>query len=229
VLRNDKSIGSWWYQATSRLLPAHQRHYQPENTWWKYQPGIFQAPRTAYLDGYWQHHAYFEHVPEPIWDELLLREPLRREVEAMAAQIRATPDSVSLHVRRGDYISDPDANNVFGTLPVAYYQRAEETLLAKGKKPVFFVFSDDLSWARQHLTLQGQMHFTGVTGEAGDCQELYLMSLCAHNIIANSSYSWWGAFLNRNPGKSVICPANWSRVAETNARIQIQLPEWIKM
>lgn len=229
VLRNDKSIGSRWYQATSRFLPPHKRRYQPENTWWEYQPGVFQAPRTAYLDGYWQHHAYFERLPELILDELLLKEPLRRQVEALAAQIRATPDSVSLHVRRGDYVSDPDANSVFGALPVTYYQRAGEVLRAKGKKPVFFVFSDDLAWARQHLTLQGRMHFIGVTGQAGDCQELYLMSLCAHNVIANSSYSWWGAFLNRNPGKLVICPAKWSPAEATNARIQIQLPEWIKI
>jgi len=100
---------------------------------------------------------------------------------------------------------------------------------SKINNPHYFIFSDDLSWARENVKITAPVTFVDFKDNSKDTVELNLMSKCYHNIIANSSFSWWGAFLNTNPGKIVIAPANWVVDKEKNKKIQLQFPSWIKL
>jgi hypothetical protein len=116
-----------------------------------------------------------------------------------------------------------------GVLPVEYYNASMQYINARLTKPSYYIFSDDLEWAKQHLTMEGDKTFVDIDGGTSENLELELMSKCSHNIIANSSFSWWGAFLNKNPSKIVIAPRHWVKDKEINNRIELQFPTWIKM
>ena len=117
--------------------------------------------------------------------------------------------AVSLHIRRGDYVSNPVTNNYHGTCSLAYYKKAVLLLKEKIENPSFFIFSDDLLWARENLDFINDMTFIDLDKSIPDHEEMHLMSQCKHNIIANSSFSWWGAWLNENSDKIVIAPKKW--------------------
>lgn len=120
-------------------------------------------------------------------------------------------NSISLHIRRGDYIN---LESFFRVLPISFYQSASELILEKQPDAKFFIFSNDLEWARQNLKFLNNLEFVDLdynkdyTGKA-DIEEFFLMKHCKHNIIANSSFSWWPAFLNSNINKMVIAPKIW--------------------
>src|SRR5690606_26072631 len=122
-----------------------------------------------------------------------------------------TTTSVSLHVRRGDYVQLQSAHNFHGVLPLTYYKRAILLLKEKLERFTIFVFSDDLDWVRSNLQAETPVVYVDYRSDDKTATDLALMSLCKHNIIANSSFSWWGAWLNRNPGKQVIAPKPWFR------------------
>ena len=199
-----------------------------ERGWWLYDYRIFSISRHAYLDGYWQHYLYYEHLPLEIFKELTLVSHLREEVSQEAELIVNSPNTVSIHVRRGDYVTDPEARALFGILPLIYYQRAIEYVASHLGICTFFIFSDDIEWAQQHIQVFNHAcHFMTRSYSVLDCQELYLMSLCQHNIIANSSFSWWGAFLNKNSDKIVVAPKQWLADDVMNARVEVQMPTWV--
>ena len=128
----------------------------------------------------------------------------------LASEIQATV-SVGVHIRRGDYVANPIANQFHGVCSLEYYLAAIAKLKEEIGAPRFFVFSDDIGWARQNLRLPDPTTFVDHNGEAHDYEDLRLMSLCKHHIIANSSFSWWGAWLSNNPDKIVIAPERWFR------------------
>ena len=163
---------------------------------------VLRLPDCMVLEGYFQSELYFVDIAHQICQELTLRYPPRAKAEAMFLRILSSPCSVGIHVRRGDYLSAPG----FGLLPISYYQNALSHLKAQlGVTPEVFVFSDDPRWCQSDLDLGGPFQiFEGNELEPHD--DLRLMSVCRHNIIANSSFSWWAAWLNRNPAKVVIAP-----------------------
>lgn len=116
-----------------------------------------------------------------------------------------------------------------GVLPLGYYTQAINLLKEKIISPTFYVFSDDLTWANEYLRGDYTMHLVDIANGEQEQVELDLMSKCHHNIIANSSFSWWGAFLNRNPDKIVIAPQRWVVPDDINAKINIQFPSWLKL
>ncbi len=144
-------------------------------------------------------------------------------------QYNSPPPSVSIHLRRGDYVSDPWAFHTMGPLPVKYYYKAIDYMSKKLSDPCFYIFSDDLDWVKDNIKIEAPVSFVEIANGTKDYLELDIMSKCSHNIIANSSFSWWGAFLNQNPDKIVIAPAQWVIADEINKRIELQLPSWIKM
>ena len=159
----------------------------------------------SYLHGYWQSQKYFEDISETIRDDLRIVSPPSYQNTQMAAQI-ADKASVSLHIRRGDYLALA-AHNV---CTKAYYHEALMRIASTaGIKPHIFVFSDDPKWAQDNLPLPFEKTVIDFNGPEADYEDLRLMSLCKHNVIANSSFSWWGAWLNRNPSKIVAGPASW--------------------
>lgn len=134
--------------------------------------------------------------------------------------------SVSLHVRRGDYLNQKN-QHIYYTCEVDYYKRAIEHIYSKLDKPHFFVFSDDLEWARKELGFNGTTEYIDVRSHDKDVLEFFLMSNCKHNIIANSTYSWWAAYLNRNPEKIVLAPEIWYKNEEENKKaLQLVPEEW---
>lgn len=162
------------------------------------------GPET-YLRGFWQSERYFAPIADDIRQELTITPPPSDANRTMAAKI-AGPASVSLHVRRGDYVG----HSSLGMSLQGYYRRALDLVAGRAAiTPTVFVFSDDPDWVRSDLRLQYDMEVVDLNGAAGDFEDLRLMSLCAHNVIANSSFSWWGAWLNRNPDKLVTAPDRW--------------------
>lgn len=173
-----------------------------------YWDGIHQVPAYCYLSGYWQSERYFQEYRQEIRSDFTFRKPLSGQNQEWSRRIRGVI-SVSLHIRRGDYVRNPETNAVHGLCSIDYYQSAARHIADLVEAPEFFVFSDDISWARENLNLDFPCHYI-CENEGGDSYiDMQLMSLCRHYIIANSSFSWWGAWLNPRDDKIVVAPHKW--------------------
>ena len=172
-----------------------------------FQPALLQTTKHCYLAGYWQSADYFADCESQIRSDFTFREPLSSAAQNVAAQIDEA-NSVSLHVRRGDCATDPVVHRNHGLCSLEYYQRSLDLMAQTVPHASFFVFSDDLDWAAQNLQHTSPIQFVR-DAPASDAEDLRLMSLCKHHIIANSSFSWWGAWLSVNPAKRVIAPKRW--------------------
>jgi len=181
---------------------------------------------TPYLIGYWQSERYFAAAADTIRRELRLRKPADRANAATLESITGC-DAVALHVRRGDYVSNPAATAYHGLCGLDYYQAAIRRLCESVAQPHFFVFSDDLDWVRENLDTG---HPTTWVGDNADTpwEDLRLMAACRHFIVANSSFSWWGAWLGEWPGKQVIAPARWFQ-ADHGGEGEIVPAAWLRM
>jgi hypothetical protein len=195
------------FRAIQRRLPNHLRAIVEEETNF-FDPHILRIRDNTYLAGYWQSEKYFVSIRPIIQKEFRLRESFLADGQKWARKIQSH-NSVSVHIRRGDYISDPLNKKIFVTLPVVYYKQAVEYICDHNSNVKFYIFSDDLPWAYQNLELPSSSEFVYIDDNNRDEQELFLMSLCDHHIIANSSFSWWGAWLGIYPGKIVIAPKQW--------------------
>lgn len=162
----------------------------------------------GYFDGHWQDERYFKGYEKKVRENFTLKNPFGREAEKMAARMAREPNGTSLHIRRGDYVAIKKITDRHGVLPLAYYKAACEKILENFPDARFFVSSDDILWAKEHFPKDYAVTFVSRPA-IGDCEELALMSRCRHNIIANSTMSWWGAWLNQNPRKIVIAPKKW--------------------
>lgn len=189
---------------------------------------FLRLPKDTYLNGYWQSEKYFNSFREKLLSEITLKEPLFPAALLIDKRIGEV-NAVSLHVRRGDFVSLKSANHFHGYLETDYYKAALEQIKNKVTDPVFFIFSDDLDWCKKNFDFIEQREF--VDGKANGIstqEELILMSRCNHNIIANSSFSWWGAWLNQNKSKTVIAPKNWFADKKINTNDLIPA-NWIKI
>lgn len=207
------------------IYPKHKKRYFKERTWWILEPEVFKTPADVYVEGYWQHYKYFENIQPQIFEELTLKEAPDSQTAQWLSTIKNNSSTVAVHIRRGDYVTDSGANYLMGVLPVKYYQQAIAYIKQKLSNPTFFFFSDDLDWVKTNIQTDAPAYY--VDGNA-DYIDLDLMKSCNHNIIANSTFSWWGAFLNRNPDKIVIAPNQWSPREDVNKNIHLQFPSWIK-
>jgi hypothetical protein len=212
------------YRKTLRMVSKNKWNYYPESEWWVYEPGLFRTTSNVYLDGYWQHYKYFENIHPLIFDELTLKEKYNGQETYLVSEIQSQP-SASVHVRRGDYLLD----NLMNVLPIEYYKKAINYLKKEIHNVVFYIFSDDLDWVKDNLHQDGPFVYVEIADGQKDYVELDIMSKCNHNIIANSSFSWWAAFLNKNPEKIVVSPAQWVKTPEINDKISLQFPTWVKM
>jgi len=170
---------------------------------------FFLLPSDIYLSGYWQSEKYFELIKTVIREQFKSRIPLD-EVNKLAKHKFASEESVSIHVRRGDYSSNA-FNSFFGTLEIEYYRSAITKIKSMCSSPVFYFFSDDPDWCKENFKDTSAGFITHNKG-ANSYKDLLLMSSCKHNIIANSTFSWWGAWLNDNPMKVIIAPQQWFRL-----------------
>jgi hypothetical protein len=168
---------------------------------------FFSLPADLYLSGYWQSEKYFHPAAAVIRSQYAPKAPLDERTRAMQQKMRSE-NSVAIHVRRGDYTSAATYSSFFGTLSKEYYDNAFARMKEHLADPVFYIFSDDPAWCRQHFAGIEVIDFN-----KGDdaFKDMLLMSSCRNNIIANSTFSWWGAWLNSNPDKKVIAPRQWFR------------------
>ena len=169
---------------------------------------VYEHRNNSYFEGYWQSEKYFLKFREDLLQEFTLKKELHSQSKEYQKKILSTK-SVSLHIRRGDYVSNAHTNSVHGTCDLEYYKKAVSDIQKNVQHPHFFIFSDDLPWAKENLDFIINITFVDVTEDIPDHEEMILMSQCQHNIIANSSFSWWGAWLNQNSEKIVIAPEKW--------------------
>ncbi|MDP8991095.1 MAG: alpha-1,2-fucosyltransferase [Acidobacteriota bacterium] len=181
---------------------------------------IAAGTRTAYLVGMWQCYPPVEMIAEDLRTELSFREPPGGQNIELARTIQTTPNAVSVHLRRGDYaIEYPHA-----VLSTDYYQSAIQQMRDRLGNATFFVFSDEVAFAREFAANHSDCVVVTHNSDESAHEDLRLMSLCQHHIIANSTFSWWGAWLNPRKEKEVILPRKWVRF--DTSEIQIALPGW---
>lgn len=220
-------LHSWLSGTISKhVLPGHRQKWIVEQGF-TYNPNIFKMNGDAYLDGYWQSEKYFIDIAEIIRKEFTVKEGPGGLNQEMLRIIRDT-HSVSLHIRRGDYVSDKKTMETHGVLGTDYCTRALDLIKEKITEPYIFVFSDDIHWAKENLATDVPLYFIDHNGPEKNYEDLRLMSNCQHNIIANSSFSWWAAWLNANPEKIVISPQKWFNHSKNETRDLI--PDlWLKI
>jgi len=177
---------------------------------------ILKLSGNLYLEGYWQSENYFASIREILLEDFLMRTSSNATNSKFLEQIKES-NSVSVHVRRGDYASDPQTSKLYACCTTDYYKAATEIINKRVKNARFFVFSDDPDWAESNLSFENQVVVRGNTADNGQ-EDLHLMQNCRHNIIANSSFSWWGAWLNQNPDKIVIAPKTWINLPDIDTR-----------
>lgn len=171
----------------------------------------------VFLEGYWQSERYFQEIRSLLLQEFALREPLPSASQEILEEISAY-DAICVHVRRGDYLSNPIAAKVHGTCPVDYYRAGVSELCQGLERPRCFVFSDDPGWVRASLAFDCSMTVVDVNGTDDAHLDLVLMAACHHFLIANSSLSWWAGWLGAHAGKKVIAPARWFLTLDKDTR-----------
>ncbi len=181
------------------------------------------------LKGYWHSQKYFADSEEILRKELAFNNIPGQEFDNYKKDILGRENAVSVHIRRGDYVHHSEFSKTFGFLGKEYYENAFAMIVSILGECNFFIFTDDTDWAEINLKPPGKTVFVKNAGTDADLDDLHLMSLCRHHIIANSSYSWWGAWLGKHPGKLVIAPKKWFK-NQPEWDTKDLLPEsWIKI
>lgn len=199
----------------SRLRPRPAQHYREPH--FHYDPELARQALPIFMDGYWQSERYFADAADVIRRDLTPRDALEPNNAAVAAEIGQV-NAVSLHVRRGDYVSNSHTNAYHGVCSLDYYRAAVAHIRSTVAEPHLFVFSDDHDWTRENLKLDLPTTYVIANSADRGFRDMQLMSLCRHHVIANSSFSWWGAWLNPSPEKIVVAPALWFAASENDTR-----------
>lgn len=202
----NQLAGKWrrLFQPYSRFFGLQSSNYVKESHF-HFDSSVLSLQEGVYLDGYWQSEKYFAAIADLIREDLTPIALLSTHVETLKPSIRECT-SVSMHIRRGDYTTASKANRYLKPCAADYYQKAVDCLSKRIVNPAFFIFSDDIEWAKDHIHLDFPTQY--IEGNSAP-EDLWLMASCQHQIIANSTFSWWGAWLNRHPDKIIIAPQKW--------------------
>ncbi|HEY4494538.1 MAG TPA: alpha-1,2-fucosyltransferase [Candidatus Paceibacterota bacterium] len=201
--------------------------YYPEQTF-TFDKNVFERTKNTYFDGDWTTGKYFEHIADEIRNEIRPINPLSEPHQKILEEIRKT-NAVSLHVRRGDYTTDPLAITYHGVCSPEYYKKAIAYIEEHVPSPHFFIFSDDYEWSKENFKFINHP-VTCVKGSEGkDYEDMELVRECKHNIIANSTFGWWGAWLNPKKDKIMIGPKKWFANAPKGDTKDLLTDEWIKL
>lgn len=183
----------------------------------------------SYVAGYFQNEKYFLSIRDELIANFTIKCDISNYAQQIEKQILVENISVSLHIRRGDYISNKNANSIHGTCDLKYYEKAMSLMNDKFKNIKYFIFSDDMAWVKENLKFKNATYIDSKEKRIPH-EDIYLMSLCKHNIIANSSFSWWGAWLNQNEDKLIIAPKRWfSDTTMFEQSHDIVCKKWIKL
>ena len=226
VMQKMRNLHYKRYNFPHKLIffPFSDLHYDQEPV--TYFPRVFEKlDKSEYLIGLFQSYKYFEDCKDAIYKEFQFAEMrLSENTRKMASLINNT-NSVSIHVRRGDYMSGYYYNMLGNVCDLNYYQRAIKEMMKRVSNPQFFIFSDDKDYVAKKLLIENAIYVDFNSGQ-DSWQDMYLMTQCNHHIIANSTFSWWGAWLDTHSDKVVVAPSRWFASAEHD---EIVPPEWIRV
>jgi hypothetical protein len=225
AIKNPQSVFEKGFVLFQGRLPYYMHRVVNEQSH-RFDPRLFNSPKDCYLIGYFQCEKYFLNVRSTILEQFTLRDTTNSYVKDMCQEMSGV-DSVSLHIRRGDYATVAHTSERFGTLSLDYYDRAIKHIAGKVATPTFYVFSDDLDWAKQNLKIPYPVKFVEHTN-APDNVEIIMMSQCKHHIIANSSFSWWGAWLGTFAQKNVVAPLVWYKDRSVHTS-DICPADWVRL
>ena len=171
-----------------------------------------KARENDYVIGYFQNYSFLKESIDSIQQQFTLAPEVDAEMRSLSSYqvINQHVNTIAVHIRRGDYVTNANASAFHGLCDVEYYKKSIELITARTTDPKFVFFSDDINWVKETFSWVPDAYFVENAGSTSSAVDMYLMSLCKHNIIANSTYSWWGAVLNTNPEKIVICPERWT-------------------
>lgn len=227
-----RNILGWRYPPTVRRLLTKapmgifrgQRFIvEPHFNYWK---GIFDIETPCYLQGYWQSERYFKGITDQVRAAFRFRGDLSEKNEFLVQEMKAA-NSVSIHVRRGDYVHNSSASATHGVCDLGFYRDAILYIKEIVDNPCFYVFSDDIEWVSENLHIEGRHKYIRHNVGEESYNDMRLMSACRHNIIANSTFSWWGAWLNSFPDKVIVAPLKWFAITKNT---QDLLPrDWVKI
>jgi len=192
----------------------------------RYNKDIDYLKDNTYLYGYFQTEKYFESIRNELLKSFSLAKEIDKSNSSLIAQMKSE-NAVSIHVRRGDYNNSP-----FELLDIQdYYQNAIELIQKKVESPSFYIFTNDYAWTEENFDpINIKKSIVNINSESQSFLDMILMSNCKHNICANSSFSWWGAWLNATPNKMVIVPLKWFKDTKLNESTYDLIPaSWIKI
>lgn len=191
-----------------------------------FEQRIGKIKTNTYIEGFFQSEKYFKFVADALRDDFKFGVVPNEQNRAMWAKIMSC-QSVSLHIRRGDYVQKQRYQDQYAECSFNYYKRAVDAISKKYPDLKLFVFSDDIAWVKRNMQFPFETTYIDFNTGNNSYEDLRLMSLCKHNIIANSSFSWWGAWLNDNKEKIVIAPKRWFKDKKIN-QDDIIPPDWVK-
>lgn len=197
---------------------------EPHFHYYKY---AFQIRPNTYIEGFFQSEKYFKKYEDDLHNAFKFKTRPSKFNQYMIEQMSES-NSVSVHIRRGDYVQKKRYQDLYATCSLDYYKRGVEHIANKYPNPRLYVFSDDIQWVKANWNLPYETVFVNHNTADQNFEDIRLMSNCKHNIIANSSFSWWGAWLNKNPQKIVIAPKKWFNDKRINQEDVI--PEaWVRL
>lgn len=220
----QNAIGKWIHsllhnhpKKTKSYIRVKSPHFDPK---------YLKLPDNIYLSGYFQSEKYFINIADIIRSEFKIKDEMDSENRKIAEMMQSS-QSVSIHIRHGDYVTNPKANQTHGICGLDYYNRCIEQISSKVKSPHFFVFSNDINWCRDNLKMPKDVIYIDYNQPNEAHKDLRLMSFCKYHIIANSTFSWWGAWLAAYKDKIVFVPKKWF-VKDINTEGMIP-DNWIKV
>jgi hypothetical protein len=222
--KHQRRMGKVWIPYN--ILFANDKRYIKEKSY-TFDAQAAAAKPPCYLDGYWQTEKYFTDIKETLHKEFAIKTPLSDFTKGASERIVAAPEPVSLHIRRGDFANNPSVSKYHGTCSPEYYDAAIQYINERISSPQYFVFSDDIEWAKTHVQTGHPTEFIG-QGADRNYEDLELMRLCKHHILSNSTFGWWGAWLSRpEERKSItVAPKKW--FAKDLDLSDLMPPSWIQ-
>lgn len=201
--------------------------YFYEESMFEFDENVFKIGKKAFIHGFFQSEKYFKKIEKEIRKDFIFKEEPDMQNKDFLEKINSS-NSISLHIRRGDYVEKKRYQKLYANCSLEYYKRGVEYIAQKFENPTLFIFSDDIDWAKENLKLPYKNYFVAHNTGEKSFEDMRLMSSCKHNIIANSSFSWWAAWLNDNPDKIVIAPKKWFNDESINQSDVIS-QDWIKL
>jgi hypothetical protein len=193
----------------------------------RFDPAVLDVRPPALLVGYWQSQRYFSPIASLLHQEFAPAHPPCRHAESLGALV-SDSGAISVHVRRGDYVTNTVTHEYHGVCSPEYYAGACTLVAKRVHTPHFLVFSDEPDWAASELKLPGRTTVVAHDAACHPHDDIWMMSRCSHHVIANSSFGWWGAWLGRNPSKTVVAPKRWFN--GTAQQPEDLIPEhWIRL